>query len=203
MKPFQAFPGQDHQAHIDAHLAFMGLNMVRNNPSMMAAIQKNILEHITLMATEQVQMEFAAELMQIQQMTMMAAQNPQLLQQINAINQKIEARKAILVAELTADYTVEENRITSQLDGDPLLKLKAREVDLRAMENERKSAYDKARVDIDTSKLMMNQDIHDDKLDQNEELAELRADTSLEKQEMANDSREKLARMKPKGSQNR
>ena len=36
---------------------------------------------------------------------------------------------------------------------------------------------------------------HDDKLDQNEELAELRADTSLEKQEMANDSREKLARM--------
>ena len=203
MKPFQAFPGQDHQAHIDAHLAFMGLNMVRNNPSMMAAIQKNILEHITLMASEQVQMEFAAELMQIQQMTMMAAQNPQLLQQINAINQKIEARKAILVAELTADYTVEENRITSQLDGDPLLKLKAREVDLRAMENERKSAYDKARVDIDTSKLMMNQDIHDDKLDQNEELAELRADTSLEKQEMANDSREKLARMKPKGSQNR
>ena len=36
-------------------------------------------------------------------------------------------------------------------------------------------------------------------VDQNEELAELRADTSIEKQEMANESREKLARMKPKG----
>ena len=31
-KPFQAFGGQDHKAHIDAHLHFMSLNMVQNNP---------------------------------------------------------------------------------------------------------------------------------------------------------------------------
>ena len=36
------------------------------------------------------------------------------------------------------------------------------------------------------------------KIDQNEELAELRADTSIEKQEMANANRLKLAGMKPK-----
>ena len=53
-KPFQAFPGQDHQAHITAHLNFMSTNMVRNNPAIMAAIQKNILEHISIMAQEQV-----------------------------------------------------------------------------------------------------------------------------------------------------
>ena len=47
-------------------------------------------------------------------------------------------------------------------------------------------------------KAMMNQNVQDEKLDQNEELAELRADTSLEKQEMANESREKLARMRPR-----
>ena len=34
---------------------------------------------------------------------------------------------------------------------------------------------------------------------QNEELAELRADTSIEKQEMANENRLKVARMKPRG----
>ena len=43
---------------------------------------------------------------------------------------------------------------------------------------------------------MMNQGNVEDKLDQNEDLAELRADTSLEKQEIANESREKLAGMK-------
>ena len=47
-------------------------------------------------------------------------------------------------------------------------------------------------------KAMMNQNTQEDKLEQNEELAELRADTSIEKQEMAVESREKIARMKPK-----
>ena len=42
-KPFQAFPGQDHKAHIDAHLSFMSISMVQNNPMAMGALQKNIL----------------------------------------------------------------------------------------------------------------------------------------------------------------
>ena len=50
-------------------------------------------------------------------------------------------------------------------------------------------------------KAMMNKDIQETKIDQNEELAELRADTSIEKQEMANENRMKLAGMKPKGGQ--
>ena len=57
-KPFQAFPGQDHKAHIDAHLRFMSISIVQNNPMAMMGLQKNILEHISLMAQEQVQIEF-------------------------------------------------------------------------------------------------------------------------------------------------
>jgi len=56
-KPFQAYPGQDHKAHIDAHLSFMSISMVQNNPMAMMALQKNILEHISLMAQEQIQLE--------------------------------------------------------------------------------------------------------------------------------------------------
>jgi hypothetical protein len=56
-RPFQAFPGQDHRAHIEAHLNFMQLNMVRNAPMVMGSIQKNILEHISIMAQEQVMIQ--------------------------------------------------------------------------------------------------------------------------------------------------
>ena len=141
-KPFQAFPGQDHQAHITAHLNFMATNMVRNNPAVMAAIQKNILEHISLMAQEQVQLEFREQLQQMQQMQAAAAQDPALAQQLQQLTQQVEARKAILISEMTEDFMKEEKKITSQFDSDPLLKLKSREVDLRAMENERKKDYD-------------------------------------------------------------
>jgi hypothetical protein len=178
-KPFQAFPGQDHQAHITAHLNFMSTNMVRNNPAIMAAIQKNILEHISIMAQEQVQLEFREQLMEMQMMQQQTVNNPQIQQQLQQMTQQVEARKAILIAEMTDDFMKEENKITSQFDSDPLLKLKAREVDLRAMENERKKEYDKAQVELNRAKLMQSRELAEDKMDQNEELAKLRAGVSL------------------------
>ena len=197
-KPFQAFPGQDHRAHVTAHLNFMSTNMVRNNPMVMAAMQKNILEHISLMAQEQVQLEFRELMQQMQLLAQQAAVNPQAQQQLQQMQQQVEARKAVLIAEMTEDFMKEEKKITSQFDHDPLLKLKSREVDLRAMENERKQQEMQKRQEIDQAKLVQNRDINEDKLEQNEELAELRADTSLEKQEMANENRLTLAKMKPK-----
>ncbi len=180
-KNFQAFPGQDHRAHITAHLNFMSTNMVRNNPSIMAAIQKNILEHISLMAQEQVQLEFREQMMQMQQMQQMAAMDPQVQQQLQMLTNQIEARKAILIAEMTEEFMKEEKEITSQFDNDPLLKLKSREVDLRAMENERKKENDEANQDLNRAKLMQAQEIAEDKLEQNEDLAKLRAGVSLAK----------------------
>jgi len=180
-KPFQAFPGQDHRAHITAHLNFMSTNMVRNNPAVMAAIQKNILEHISIMAQEQVQLEFREQMVNMQQMQQMSVNNPQMQQQLQMLTNQIEARKAVLIAEMTEEFMKEENKITSQFDADPLLKLKSREVDLRAMENERKKEADQTKEDLDRAKLMQARELAEDKMDQNEELAELRANTSLAK----------------------
>ena len=180
-KPFQAFPGQDHRAHITAHLSFMSTNMVRNNPAIMAAIQKNILEHISIMAQEQVQLEFREQMMQTQVLQQQAATNPQAAQMLQQMVQEIEARKAVLVAEMTEDFMKEEKKITSQFDSDPLLKLKSREVDLRAMENERKKDNDEAQVELARARLMQAKDNFEDKLEQNDELAKLRAGVSLAK----------------------
>jgi len=180
-QPFQAFPGQDHRAHIEAHLNFMQLNMVRNAPIVMGAIQKNILEHISIMAQEQVQLEFARELQQLQLMQQQAMQNPQIMQQVQQLTQQIESKKAKLIAEMTQEFMMEENKITSQFDSDPLIKLKSREVDLRAMENERKKQEDENRLALDKAKAMMDQGIQEEKLEQNQKLAKLRAGVSLAK----------------------
>ena len=180
-KPFQAFPGQDHRAHIDAHLNFMQVNMVRNSPIAMGLMQKNILEHIALMAQEQVQLEFQQELMEVQQLQQAAMQDPMVANQIKMTLEKIESRKATLIAEMTAEFAKEENKITSQFDSDPLLKLKSREVDLRAMENERKAKEAEERINLDKARTMMDQEFKEEKLEQNEKLAKLRAGVSLAK----------------------
>ena len=178
-KPFQAFRAQDHRAHVTAHLTFMSTNIVRNNPMVMASIQKNILEHISLMAQEQVELEFAEQLQQIQMLQVQAQQDPMAQQQLQKFSQDIEARKAVLVAELTADFAKEEKEITSQFDNDPLLKLKSREVDLRAMENERKKQADQEKADLDRAKLVQARELAEDKMEQHEDFAKLRAGVSL------------------------
>ena len=180
-KPFQAFPGQDHRAHITAHLNFMSTNIVRNNPAVMAAIQKNILEHISLMAQEQVQLEFREQMQQMLQMQQMAATDSRMQQQLQALTNQVEARKSVLIAEMTEEFMKEEKQITSQFDSDPLLKLKSREVDLRAMENERKRDNDEAQQDLARARLMQQGEIAEDKMEQNEDLAKLRAGVSLAK----------------------
>jgi len=200
-KPFQAFPGQDHQAHITAHLNFMETNMVKNAPAVGAAIQKNILEHISLMAQEQIEIEFREELPKLAQMGQMMQQNPQnpqMQQEMRMLQEKIEGRKAILVSEMMKDFADEEKKISSEYGNDPIAALRARELDLQAQENARKEKEGKERLDLDRMKSMMNQQNQDEKFDQNEELANLRAETSLEKQEIANEAREKLAMMKPR-----
>jgi hypothetical protein len=180
-KPFQAFPGQDHQAHITAHLNFMETNMVKNSPVVGAAIQKNILEHISLMAQEQIEIEFREELVQLAQMQQMAMQNPQAQQQIRMLTERIESRKAVLISEMMDDFAKEEKKITSQFDNDPIAALRAREIDLQAKENARKEKEGQERLNLDRMRAMMSDQNQDEKLKQNEELAKLRANTSIEK----------------------
>src|SRR6056300_969282 len=181
--PFQAFKGQDHRAHITAHINFMSTNIAKNNPVIGATLQKNIFEHISLMALEQVEMEFVKEITQLQAMQQnpQAMQNPQMQQMVMQLNMKIESRKAVLVAEMMDEFLQEEKKINGDFGNDPIAKLKARELDIRAAENNRRKEQDEERINLDKMKAMMNQMTDQQKLDQNEELANLRADTSIQK----------------------
>jgi len=195
-QPFMAFTGQDHQAHIDAHLNFMGLNMVKNNPMAMALIQKNILEHISLMAQEHVQLEFKEEIIQTQQLQqqMQALQaqslgNPAIQMQIQQAQQKlqqlqqlIESRKSLLIADMTKDFMEEENKVNNGADNDPLIKIKNREVDLKALENERKKKEAEERINLNKLKIMSNHRDTKEKLAQSEDLAKMKAGMDLAKQ---------------------
>ena len=158
------------------------------------------------MAQEQVQLEFVEELQEVQmiqqQMQAMGAgnpamaqgmmQNPQVMQsqqRLQQITNQIESRKAKLIAEMQEDFAKEEEKIMGEFGGDPLLRLKGREIDLRAQENQRKKDEGQEQLDLDKMKAMMNKEIQEDKLEQNEQLAGLRAGVSLAKQQMSDASK--------------
>jgi hypothetical protein len=130
--------------------------------------------------------------MQMQQMAQqnpMLQQDPQYQQQIMQMSMNLESRKAKLIAEMTEEFKNEENKIMGEFGGDPIAKLKARELDLRAMDDTAKREQEEEKINMEKSKQLMGQQQFDEKLMQNEELAELRADTSLEKTQMGIDAK--------------
>ena len=197
-KKFQAFPKQDHQAHMKAHLQFMGTTIVRNNPKAMGLLQQNCMEHITLMAGEQIELEFAEEIAQMKQMGQQLqaimqqagpnqaqmAQNPQVLQmqqQLEAQQTAMEARKSQLIAEFMVEYAEAEQEVLNQIENDPLLKLKDREIDLRAKEEARKEEEGQNDLEMERAKLLQARELAENKMEQNDDHQKLRASVSLAK----------------------
>ena len=205
-KKFQAFAGQDHQSHMKAHLQFMGTTLCRNNPQALAMLQQNCMQHIQLMASEQVEMEFKDEMQRLQQlqqtlqqMQQQMAQDPQAMQQMQQSpqmqqiqqtmqneQQKIEARKAVLISEFMVEFAEAEKEVLNQVENDPLLKLKDRELDLKARENQRKEEEGEDKLNLEKMKMLQNKELAEEKMEENDKHQKLRAAVSLAKDGIKN-----------------
>ena len=196
-KKIQAFPRQDHQAHMKAHLLFMGTTVCRNNPQALGILQQNCMEHINLMSQEQVEMEFVEDIAKVNQMqqamqpiVQQMQQNPQMqppqqlqqLQQMEAqLKIQMEARKAVLISEFMEDYSKAEKETLNQVENDPLLKLKDRELDIKAREEQGRREENEEKLNLERAKMLQAKNTAEDKLEQNDEHAKLRAAVSLAK----------------------
>ena len=205
-KKFQAFPKQDHQSHMKTHLRFMGTTVIRNNPAAMGMLQQNCMEHILLMATEQVEIEFAEQkqqmeqiMQQVQPIIQQAQQNPQMQQQLQQdpqmqqiqqqetnLQMQMEARKAQLIAEFSDDFAEAEKEVLNQVENDPLLKLKDRELDLKAREEQARQEEAEEKINLERAKMMQSKELAEDKMEQNDDHQKLRASVSLAKDGIKN-----------------
>ena len=141
------------------------------------------------MSQEHVEMEFAKEIMEMQQTQQTGQGGPQLQKAMEELNLKMESRKAVIIAEYTDEFMVQEKEITNAMDNDPLIQLKEQELGLKAQENLRRKEESEARINLDKMKMFDNRTLTREKMAQNEELAELRADTSITKQVMSNEAK--------------
>ena len=127
MKMPTAFAIQNHDAHVLSHIAFLRSRMVQINPQVYALLQAHISEHISLKARAQV-------------LEMISTKNPDNIMQIQQerpeqFNIMLESMVADRIQELTEELVNEE---AGSQQKDPLVALKQQELDLRAMDMQRK-----------------------------------------------------------------
>ena len=127
MKIPVVFPTQNHDAHIFSHVAFVRSRMVQVNPAVYALLQSHISEHISFKARAQI-------------MVMLQNEQPELLELSQRDPLKFEILTESMVAERVQALTEEiiEAEIASQ-GPDPIMALKQQELDLRAMDMQRRA----------------------------------------------------------------
>tara|TARA_R110001592_G_scaffold267043_2_gene532980 strand:- start:3277 stop:5652 length:2376 start_codon:yes stop_codon:yes gene_type:complete len=127
MKLPKAFETQNHDAHIFTHMAFMKSRMVQNNPQVYALLQGHISEHISFKARAQVLTMIMNEMPEVAEMQQTSPD------QFVVVSESLVAER---VQALTEELVEAEQGNQQQ---DPIVMLKQRELDLRAMDMQRKS----------------------------------------------------------------
>ena len=172
MKLLTVFEFQDHDAHIAAHTAFMESRMVQINPQVYALLQSHVSDHISFKARKEVREQFA------QDPTLVALQqnDPQSFQ--IAFDNSV----ATAVAEITTELVKGEME-ANKAKSDPLVRIKQQEVDLRAMDLQRKADETKFKQDQENQRQTNKLDLEYNRLAQQDEQSDKRLDIAERKLE--------------------
>ena len=164
----QAFPTQDHDAHIQAHIAFMMTPIPSTTPAIFGLLQAHLCEHIALKARGVAMAE----------MTVMAQQAQQTGQQPPQMD--VESKVAQLIAQYTQEVMA---ALMPPPEGevDPLVELRSKELDIKASDIERKANEFAVKQQFEEKREGERQEITRDKIDSQEDIALLRADVNLER----------------------
>jgi len=169
MQLLTAFEFQDHDAHLQAHMAFMQSRMVQINPQVYALLQSHISDHISFKAKNEVKQM----VMQNPEMAQMAQQDPQQFEIM------FEAEVARVAARITQELV--QSEMASQNKEDPLIKLKQQEIDLRAMDLQRKVEETKFRAEQDNQRAAQRLEYDYDKLAQQDSQSDERLEIARDK----------------------
>jgi hypothetical protein len=138
--PLKAYAGQQHDAHIRAHLLFSLSPMVQQAPMVATSLIKHLLDHVKLKAEEDVEAELFKEY----------GTDPD--QMVSAL------QREAMVALKVAQYYEEMRNLQDQLSGadqqqpDPVVELKKQELAQRAQRDQTQAQIDQARIQLDAQR---------------------------------------------------
>jgi len=165
MMQMHAFSGQNHQAHITAHLVFGASPMVGQLPPVAISLQKHVLEHIKIQAEEQ------------------AMQQMQQAGQLPADQQELQYQ--VLVAQGVAQIMQEVKQLSGQLSGqgpDPLIQLKEKELEIKAQSEQADAQIDQAKLNLDAQNQQMRGEQFQQRLASQEQQTDKRIQSAMDRE---------------------
>ena len=196
MQPAQAFAEQNHEAHMDAHIALFKTPLVSSAPpgqqQVMAMIQSHIYQHIDFKAREMAQqdpeiLQMQQQMQQTQQQMQQEAQvNPMAAQQAQMQLQQMQQQMQLIMEDKVAEITMQLTEqlipeLVPQQQDDPLVELRDRELDIKEADMERKAREAQQRISIEQERVDNNKELAEDRMDLQSETAEMKDQIARER----------------------
>ena len=175
-QPAQAFPEQNHDAHIAVHMSLLNTQPVQSNAAIQAMIHSHIMQHLQMKADGLAFEQMPPELRQ--QYEQMSAQMQQMpvgeQEQMQLQMQQLVAQfSAPILAELVNEFT---EKVSAPKDEDPLVTIRKQELALKGQElaqeqqqfiadQQRRSDEAQREDQIDAQRILVQKDIADEKAD--------------------------------------
>ena len=171
MLPLHAFEGQNHQAHIQAHLTFGASPMVGNMPPMAISLQKHVMEHVQIAAKEQAAVAY---LQQVQQKGGQPASDDEMLE--------IER----ITAQFVAEGLQQVKELSGEMSGagapDPLVQLKEQELQIKSSSDQADQQIDQAKVELDAQNQQTRSSQFDRRIASQEAQTQARIQAAMERE---------------------
>ena len=170
MDKIEAYEGQNHDAHIQAHIVFGLSPIVQLMPQIAIDLNKHILQHISLKAIEAV--------------------GEQIKGAENSMGMPMNGDEAIKLKEaqiavLEAQFLQEVKQLQTQLSGegkpDPVIQLKQQELQQQALRDQARLQMDQQKLGFEAQKLQQKDKIDNARIESQEDIAQLRANVNLKK----------------------
>jgi hypothetical protein len=132
--PAQAFPQQNHDAHIAIHMSLLNTPPVQMNAQVQALIHSHIMQHLQMKADILAQQQMPPEVLQQYQGLQQQAQQASPEEAQNLILQAgdiVAQFSSPILAELLAEYT---QKVSAPQDEDPLVAIRKQELALKGQE---------------------------------------------------------------------
>ena len=168
----QAFPQQNHDAHIAIHMSLLNTPPVQMNAQVQALIHSHIMQHLQMKADilgeQQMPPEVMQQFQQIQQQAQQAS--PQEAQNLSLQAGDLLAQfSSPILAELLVEYN---QKVSAPQDEDPLVAIRKQELALKGQElsieqqqflaaEQRKAQEAQQRINVDRERIDAQEDIAD------------------------------------------
>jgi hypothetical protein len=170
MIPLKAFEGQEHQAHIMAHMVFGSTPMVGGMPAIAMSLQKHIMEHVRIAAREKAAVQF----IQSRQAAGGEAATEDEMLQIEGLTAQFVAEGMQMVKEMSAQV--------SGQGPDPLVQLKEQELQIKAQAEQADAQNDQAKLQLDAQNQQLRADQFQQRLAAQERQTQARIQSAMERE---------------------